>query len=71
MEKGIKIGIPFGMSPEEADEILLKALKIKEDMPASSSFEDPAIEKLAKDAAKTYNKLCQEMLDEIIEVLEK
>lgn len=71
MEKSFRIGIPQDMDPEEASELLLKALKAKEESPTSSEFDDPKVERVAKRAEKLYSDLSAEMLKEIFEVLEK
>jgi len=71
-DQGIKIIIPKGMDPLEADMQLLKALNHHANggVHSQESFDDPAMVDLSEKVITAHERMYADMLEEIFEVLD-
>lgn len=71
-ELKIKIERPAGMSQEEAENALYKALSMpREGNAHQDSFQDPAMQDVANTMEQLHSQISEDMLEEILTELDK
>lgn len=63
----VKIEVDKDITPEQASELLSKALKAKSKLPSSEKYHDPAIEEFANSILKRHEKIVNKVLTDIVD----
>ena len=66
----IKLVVPKGVTTEEADELLYKAIKTKREASSTESFDDELVAEFAEMLVKAHQEMYDDIVNEISKVLE-